>query len=151
MCSEDAPAMLIGAVDGDHIMVYAHAREFPQCSDYWDANWLVCEVKLSSKGFTAHYLASLRSDEFDAFKKQLESLYRTLTGESKFSPLEKCLNIQMKGDGRGHCPAECEAWDWRSQNVLKVTIELDQTYIPYILRSIDEILEEFPVIGQQPG
>ena len=62
--------------------------------------------------------------------------------------MEKQLRVSITGDSLGHFTAECEAVDQAGiGNRLSFSLSFDQTEIPAILKGLDAIVREYPVIG----
>jgi hypothetical protein len=55
------------------------------------------------------------------------------------------LNIRLTGDGAGHLEAFCEACDRPGYNEssLSFYMNIDQTFIPALIRQLDEIIGSF--------
>ena len=79
--------------------------------DYWDGNWLTCEIRLSAGGFRGKFQANLRPDELDRFAAQVRTLYDDLTTPAVLEPMEDQLVLRLEGDGRGHIHCRGEARD----------------------------------------
>ena len=123
----------ITSTTGDSIDISVYGRTYPQESDRWDGNWLNSKIKIKAGNFCGTTDALLRSDE-------LEQL-------SKFSPMEPWIIFQMAGNKRGHIELTGEITDRPGTgNVLKYRLELSRPDLEEILKKVDVILQEFPVI-----
>ena len=115
----------------------------------WNAGWLKGYITVKAGAFQGSYDGEFSLSDFVSFRKELQDLYLNLKGTAKLDCLEDHLKIDIKGDGLGHLNAVCEASDqskydyWR---VLTFHLNFDQTYIPYLLRQLDRIIEFFQVI-----
>ena len=139
----------IGNQSGQFIVLSPLRRSHQAANDYWDGNWVKTTVRLSAGAFRGEYEADLRVDEFLGFRNSLAELYKTLKGEAAFSSMEQWLEIHIKGDGKGHMTAECVAKDCPGTgNYLTFDLELDQTDLPPILDSLNQILGKFPIKGK---
>jgi hypothetical protein len=83
--------------------------------------------------------------EFQRFREQLGPLTSVLHGSAKFEGIEPNLLLELHGDGRGHVTARGEARDTYSEfgDRLVFGFNLDQTYLPGILRSVDAVLAAY--------
>ena len=145
---ERKPELLIGSPDSEYLRVSPISRSGTDPSEFWDSNWLVAKVELSSGAFSGAFQANFRTHEFTDFLKQLEPLYERLSGEAHFSSMESWLSICISADGRGHFVAECDARDDPSSgNRLRICLHFDQTELPDILRGLRAIRARFPVLG----
>ncbi len=78
--------------------------------------------------------------EFRWLAEGLERLYKTLVGEAAFNAFEGQLKLGFKGDGRGHVLVSGAArTDPGSDNELRFSIELDQTYLPSLIRQLKSL------------
>ena len=66
--------LVIGDENGQHVVVRALSRNHPGLFDYWDGNWIACELEIVSGGFRGTFPADLRSEEFRAFLEEVEDL-----------------------------------------------------------------------------
>jgi hypothetical protein len=109
---------------------------------------VTAEITLASGGFRAKYEADLRTTEFVSFREELVPLYRNLTGTASFTPMEPWLEVEVAGDGRGHFRAVCVARDdFVEDREFRFTVSFDQTELAEVIRSLDGIMEQFPVVG----
>jgi len=139
--------LMIGDENGQHVVVRALSRRHPGLFDYWDGNWVACEVEIVTSGFRGTFPADLRSEEFRAFLEEVEGLSRTLDGAASFSTMERQIAFSLAGDRRGHVRVHGEACDAPgSDNRLHFSFHIDQTYLPQIHRSLQVILAAFPVV-----
>jgi hypothetical protein len=140
--------VLIGDPDGQQVLIRVLSRNHPGLFDYWDANWVACELQISAGGFRAGFRADLRSEEFQRFLDEAEAVNRSLEGTATFSTMEQQIALTLSLDGRGHVLVDGEARDAPgSQNCLRFGFEIDQTYLREICRSLEVILRAFPVVG----
>ena len=70
-----------------------------------------CEVAVRAGAFRGDFRASLRPEEFAAFRGDLERLHRDLRGLGRFDSMERQVAIQIRGDGRGHFAGSCRLLD----------------------------------------
>lgn len=141
----------IGGEDTGFLAITVLWRAHPDCTDYWDGNWLRAEVEVAAGGFRGAVAGDLRCDEFVRFHQELSRLYDSLRGVAEFATLEGWLSIRVVGDGLGHMRFECDIKDQPGiGNTLICTFEYDQTFIPPILIQLRRVLREYPVLGE-PG
>lgn len=146
---EEAARLVLGSEASEHLTVHSLRRNYPECGDYWDGNWLGCAVDARAGAFRGHVDASLRAEEFVAFREGVRRLYEQLAGEAKFETMEQWLSIRVVGDGRGHFEAKCDLLDDPGVgNRLTFTLAFDQTFLPKMLRELDGIIDAFPVVGR---
>jgi hypothetical protein len=125
--SEDVVAVL-GRTNGDHVAVRPLNRNDPNATDFWDGNWLTCEIEVRAGVFRGRVRTSLRTEDIPPFRAQLAALHTTLRGEARLRTMEDWLSIDAHGDGLGHIEFECELRDAsETGNALRFHLSLDQT------------------------
>ena len=140
--------ILIGDPDGQRVLIQPQGRQHPGLFDYWDGNWIVCDIQLSAGGFRGGFQASLRSEEFQAFLAEVEVLGDTLEGTAAFSTIEGQLALTLAADGKGHVRVTGEAQDELGiGNRLHFEFEIDQTCLARMREGLAHLLKAFPVTG----
>ena len=147
---EDTPFILIGTNGGDRVLIMPQHRSVPNAADYWDGNWVESEVRIAAGGFHGAFSASLRSEDFIGFRDDVRRLLESLVGVARFDTMEGQLQLALTGDGKGHVLVEGTALDQAGTgNTLKFTFEIDQTFLPEVLRSLDDVISRLPVVGSR--
>jgi hypothetical protein len=138
----------LGGDAAEFLRVTVRHRERPACDDYWDGNWLKCDISVATGGFKGRVDAALRAEDFVGFLEQLRQLYESLKGRAEFATMEGWLSIEMIGDGRGHIVTTCELLDRPGiGNRLKFKIGMDQTFLPPIIAGLEAITAKYPIRG----
>lgn len=136
------------ADEGDQIVFEVAGREHGT-DDYWDGNWLLCQVSVRARGSRSAFDASLRAEEFVRMRDGVRVCMTDLKGTFVFETMEEQLSIVAKGDGLGHFTAECSARDaagWGNQ--LTFQLQFDQTRLAPLLAELDALAEAYLVIGK---
>ena len=108
--------------------------------------WLSADVKVAAGKFAAIYPASFDTFAFSEFAKQLRVLHRTVSGSAEFTSLEGQLELTLKCDALGHVTVDGTAMDVAGiGNRLMFKLEIDQTHLPGILKSLKSMLKKHPV------
>jgi hypothetical protein len=116
----------------------------------WDKNWIHSKITVKGGAFRGQFNCDLMTIDFELFKRELKETYKSLKGTAKFKTLEGQIEINIKGDGLGHFEIECETIDEPGTgNNLEIRMAFDQTYIPDLLRQLDDIIKEFPIQGTE--
>jgi hypothetical protein len=140
--------ILIGDRDAQHVLIRPLSRRHPGLFDYWDANWIACDIEIAVGGFKGGFHADLRSDEFPTFLEELEALNATLEGTASFTTMEGQIALWVSGDGKGHVRVTGEVLDVAGDgNRLRFGFDVDQTYLPEICRALHSLLTSFPIVG----
>ena len=115
----------------------------------WDKNWINVHVIVQAGGFSGKFSAYVMPIDFKSFEAQLRNLYDKLKGFANFETLEDQIAIRIQGNESGNMLAKCEVMDQAGiGNKLIFEIEFDQSYIPNILRQLENIKSKFPVEGE---
>ena len=139
----------IGRNNSEYLNVQITGRSHPGSQDYWDGNWVSADIEIDAGSFRGRYGAYLRAEELKDFRDALARLYSFDSKEAKFETMEGQLIIRVTGNGLGHFVAECEALDQAGiGNRLIFSLEFDQTEIPEMLKGLDVVAREYPVIGK---
>jgi hypothetical protein len=145
----DSSDVLIGDAGAQHVLIRPVLRSHPGLFDSADGNWIECEVEIAAGAFRATFPAHMRSEEFQSFLEEAQDLHRTLDGTASFSTVEGQIAFSLTGDGKGNLRVSGEAIDDAgSGNRLQFKFDIDQTYLPPICASLENLLAAFPVIGR---
>jgi hypothetical protein len=136
----------IGHSEHEFILLDVINRSHPNANDYYDGNWLNAKAVVKVGCFTGVINGQLRSIELASFQAELAKLYKSLSGSAKFSTLEGWLSFEITGDGKGHFSCNGELTDNFVQgNTLNFRLDLDQTFLPEILKSLEKVASAFPI------
>lgn len=139
----------VGGNRAEQLLVKVNSRS--SAHDYWDGNWLMCEIRLCAGGFRGKFQANLRTDEIERFAAQVRTLYDDLRSPALLAPMEEQLVLRLEGDGRGHIVCHGEARDVvGTGNSLRFELQLDQTQRFATMVQLSELLNRYPVRGS-PG
>jgi hypothetical protein len=131
------------------IRVRVLGRTHPECHDFWDGNWILCEATVAVGGFRGRVQGCLRTEEIESFRDQLKSMYQTVSGRAEFRTLEGWLSLKLAAEKTGKVECRGEMLDDPGiGNRLEFTLDLDQTYIAPVLIALDSIATAFPVVGK---
>jgi hypothetical protein len=140
----------IGGKLAEYIALTLKGRERPDSTDYWDANWLVCTAEVAASTFRGSVDSSLITEDLVQFHQQVQQLYERPGGEAELTTMEGWLTLRLTGDGRGHVEATCRLRDpAASANTLECCLNLDQSYLPPLLRQLATVLKTYPVLHGQ--
>lgn len=118
--------------------------------DYWDGNWLYCNVLISIGFFTANYNCNLRTDEFSMFDEKLEGLLTGKNTESQFSSMEEGLQLNLRKDISGSFIIKGEAKSNENYKIsLFFEVVVDYIQIEELRISVRNLLQRYPVVGSQ--
>lgn len=127
--------------------LWLHGREFPDSDDSWDGNFLRVTVHCSGAGGSASATGPiLDTVSVYRFREQLATLQATLQGEAVLDSVEPNVVVRLRAsDGLGHIALRVEITADHLSEGHWFEFELDQSYLPGVLRQCDAILAEYPV------
>ena len=129
----------LGVDSGDYVMVTINGR--PDDND----DWLEATIAVAVGSFSGCVSASLVTIDFPRFRRELESLHRTLDGTATFATIERQLEIECAGDGRGGIRVTGIVEDRVGDgNELRFGFDTDQTFLPALINKMKELEEAFP-------
>jgi hypothetical protein len=129
----------LGTDAGDHLMVEINGR--PDERD----DWVSATISVHAGAFWASIDATLVTCDFPRFRRQLESLYKTLSGSANFDTIEHQLQIECAGNERGGIAINGTVKDRIGDgNELRFRFDIDQTYLPILIAELEDIESEFP-------
>jgi hypothetical protein len=108
-------------------------------------DWVSATISVHAGAFSAAIDATLVTCDFPRFRRQLESLYKTLSGSAKFDTIERQLEIECVGNERGRIAITGRVQDRVVDgNELKFGFDINQTYLPRVISDLHAIESEFP-------
>ena len=89
----------IGGEAAEFLALTIHRRRLPQSADYWDGNWLDCDVEVAVGAFHGAFGGMIRNEDLERFRSQLTRLHDELLGTATLEALEGwlCLICQATG------------------------------------------------------
>ena len=133
---------------GDIIKIQPIGHPYLDSVHSLDKNCVRSYLTVKSGAFGGQFKADIFTFEFEELKQELRRVYKDLSGEFNFRTREHELELKVKGDGNGHFTVDCTAIDhptWGAQ--LNFEITFDQTYIPDLVRQLNDITRAFPITG----
>jgi hypothetical protein len=149
MTDQLRPEVVVGDPAGDHLSIRVLGRLHPGTDDFWDGNWLATPIEATVGSFQGKVGASLRADELQAFQNALKGLHSGLNGEAVLESMEKWLTLRIAPTSRGRLEVQGMLLDRAGDgNELIFKVEgLQQSYLPKIIDSLEEVNTLFPVRG----
>lgn len=123
-------------------------REYPDCSDYWDGNWVISNVKIDIPGYHADFSASLRTDDISDFLSELRRMNRQLSGKAALKNIDNFVHFEGKMDKAGQIVWSGETcYPAGSGAILTFEFISDQSYLTDLIRELEDLMHVYPVIG----
>lgn len=98
------------------------------------------DVEIAVRCFSGNIRAWLDVEDIVSFTAQLRTLYETLKGEAKLSPLDAQFTLKFVGTAGGHINMTGVAWSEATYgNKLSFFLDLDQTFLPTPLQALESL------------
>ena len=125
----------IGSTEGEHVLL-------TQFSRFDDAGFCIASAEVQVTGFVGKTDPYLAIRDLAVLREGIIALHENLSGVAKFSPIEDELTFELKGDGKGHVLVKGQITNYAggANNQLLFEFEIDQTFLPSIAKSIEEVL-----------
>lgn len=126
------------------------SREYPECPDYWDGNWMNAVAHCGGSGASVTVSGPiLRLDEIKVFLEELEEMNRTLEGKAELPTLEPNLGLTLEFDDTGHIQGRCTITPDQISQYHRFEFGMDQSYLNGYILECKKILSKFPIKDPQ--
>ena len=135
--------------DNEKVEIEVLSRTHPKSTDFWDGNWIDSNIHVEIPGYTAQFMACLRTDELSYFLDGLNTMHKMLKGKAILENLDEYIHFECEMNNLGHI-------EWKGKTCYpngfgaELTFEFksNQSYLEQIIRDLNRILAVFPVIGK---
>lgn len=131
--------------------IWIHGRQDEHATDFWDANWLRVTARCAEEGGSAAVHGPiLHLTELEAFMQECAGLHRALDGTATLDCAEPNLGMTLSAsDRRGGIRADVSLTPDHLRQEHTFAFDIDQSYLPDIIRQIRGVLERFPLRGER--
>ena len=137
---------MLGVENTEQITLTVINYERPASGEYYDDNWLSCELQVRAGAFCGKYAANFLTFELTKLLENLDRLYRDLKGSVEFEAMENQLELKFSCDSLGHIHVLGITRDQPGiGHVLRFSFSFDQTYLATVLEQLRQVVQEFPV------
>jgi hypothetical protein len=109
--------------------------------------WVEGEVTLKVAAWSGRYAAQFLEDDLHEFAAGLRKIVEAASEPALFSSADGYLDLKLTRDELGRVAVTGEAWDtprWGTH--VEFAFEIDQTYLPPILASLESLLQQFRTV-----
>lgn len=139
----------IKGLEGQFINIQVIGYSLPHMDDYWDGNWLICEVRAEIPGFTVNFPTDLRTNELTSFYDELVHMYGKMSGSASLVGLETNVDIQVQMDKLGKLEWKARlAFPSGDGAAIEFNIQSEQSYLIKLIDELKNILKGFPIKGK---
>jgi hypothetical protein len=130
--------------------LWIHGREFPDSIDYDDGNWLHVTARCDAVGASTWIQGPvLMVTDIESFRTQCQELLAGETAVATLDPLEPEIKIKIEAiDQLGHLRLRVEMTADHLTQDHRIDFDIDQSYLPGIIKQCSAIIKEFPVRGR---
>jgi hypothetical protein len=131
------------------LQLWIHGRQFADARDYYDGNWLRITAHCGASGASIWVQgAILMVTDIAGFGDQCAAMLRGEADSAAFDPLEPELKVSLRvADRLGHLRAHVEITPDHLAQSHRLEFDIDQSYLPEIIRQCAAIVQEYPVRG----
>jgi len=131
------------------LRIWVHGRQFPDSKGYWDGNWLrVTAYCASGSAHVKVHGAIIHLGEIAGLKGGCEVLSQTLAGSAVLDCMEPGLRVELVARTLGHVAVKIQMTPDHMTESHCFKSEMDQTYLPSIVKACRMLLERFPIVDQ---
>ncbi len=128
--------------------LWIYGRQFPDSDDYWDGNWLDVIARCTAASSVVEAAGCiLHLAELHGLMAECKQIYDTLAGEAKLECLEPNIGLKIKMKNGGHCELTVSITPDHLYQEHSFIFDLDQSYLPPLIKSLELILHSYPVKG----
>ena len=126
--------------------IWIHKREFPNSTEYWDANWLLSTARCcADNAWVITEGPFIHLSEIKNWLKDLEKLNQTLEGKANLACLEEYVYVEIKIEDDEQISLEVHITpNHMTQNHL-FRFEIDKSYLPVLISQCKIILQNYPI------
>lgn len=131
--------------------LWVHGRQYPEADDYWDRNWLRVTAHCGASGASVWAQGAIvMVTDIAGFGNQCDAMLRGDATSAHLDPLEPELKVVLEtGDRLGHIRVQVEITPNHLAQSHKLEFEVDQSYLPDIIRQCSSIVDEYRIRGQR--
>lgn len=137
------------SIKGENVLfkIEVEGRAYPEILNYWDINWLICNINIKIPGYIAEFSTYIRTDEFRSFYDEMKRMRDNLSGSAKLITMENGILIESKIDKLGHIEWQVETqYPEGTGATLNFDFVSNQSYLNEMLIELGEIIKDFPVL-----
>lgn len=126
--------------------IWISGRQFPESTDYWDANWLAVTAHCASKGSQVWVQGPiLHLSEIQHWLSRLKELHKTIEGETELPSMEPELDVNVSLNKLGHGSLVVNITPDHLNEHHEFTFEVDQSFLPAVIKNLEDVLNRHPI------
>ena len=126
--------------------LWIHGRQFPECDDYCDGNWLDVTARcLADSSVVTVNGPFIHLPELHQWMNECKNISASLSGEAKLSCMEPNIALKIKMICLGNCELSVFITPDNLLQEHSFRFAIDQSYLPHLIKSLEVILNAFPL------
>lgn len=150
--SQDATPADLGEPDVrvTSFQLWVHGRQFPDAEDYEDGNWLGVTAHCGASGASVWAQgAMLEVTDIAGFGEGCVAMLGRRMKSATLASREPHLRVSLEvSDSVGHVRVQVEITPDYLLQTHRFEFEIDQSYLPGIIKQCADIVQEYPIRGQ---
>jgi hypothetical protein len=131
---------------------WVRRRQFPDKTDYWDGNWIDVAAHCSAAGADVWLTGPcVHLPELLHWRDEAVQMHQTLVGAAILDCMEPNLRVELKMQSLGQIMMTVHITPEHMTQQHSFEFAIDQSYLPVFLRQCGQVLDEYPICGQQPA
>lgn len=131
------------------LSIWIHSRQFPDETDYWDANWLNVTVHCGEQGSDVTVNGNIiHLSEISQLLSGAIKLNKSLEGKAEMLCTEPELSVELEAEKLGHINMTVNITPDHLHQTHTFIFEIDQSYLTKLVSECETTLEKYPIIGK---
>ena len=131
--------------------LWVHGRQYPEANDYYDGNWLRVTAHCGASGASVWvHGAILMVTDIAGFGNRWVAMLDGPSRSADLAPCEPEIKVSLEASDRvGHIRAQVEITPDHLLQAHRFEFEIDQSYLPGIIKQCSGIVQEYQIRGEQ--
>lgn len=131
--------------------LWVHGCQFPEAEDYDDGNWLRVTAHCGALGASVWAEGAIvMVTDIYGFGVECAAILRGEMKSAALAPFEPELKVSLEvSDSVGHIRAQVEITPDHLLQSHRFEFDVDQSYLPGIIKQCSQIVQEYPIRGLQ--
>lgn len=126
------------------VNVWVHQRQFPESEEFWDVNWLIVTASCSApSAVVSVHGPIIHLTEIERLLNESQQVLASLSGKAGLRCMEPEFNLMLEMQTGGRLTLEVEITPDHLAQSHWFKFELDQSYLPGLIRDCQEVLEKY--------
>lgn len=130
------------------MQIWAHGRQYPESTDYWDVNWLNVTAHCGGEGSDVWVTGPIiHITELKALREDLTKLSISLKGSVILDTMEPNFRIEFEATSKKEIQVKVHLTPNHLSQGHKYFFEVSQDNLNTFVQELKGILENYPIAG----